>query len=388
MVRLAIVVSHPIQYYVPLYRRLALRDDVEAKVFYTWHCGSNPIQDSGFKKNIRWDIPLTDGYQWELLDNHSGEPGTHHFWGLRNKQLVDRVRSWKADIVLLTGYAYASHLKLLYLCSKSGIPVMLRGDSHLLDRRNLKQRSVKREVLACIYKCAAACLYVGQHNRDYYHWLGVPDERLFFCPHSVDVERFERGNDEAEREAKQWREQLGIRPDAKVLLFAGKFEEKKRPIELMQALDRISLSNTVLVMTGDGELSGEVKRLADSAPDKFRLLPFQNQSRMPVVYRMGDLFVLPSAYNETWGLAVNEALACGRPVLVSDRVGCAPELVVSGLTGSTFHAEDWADFGEQLGKTLASLDCFNKLRLQAFAKRFDVPETESYLMQAIRQVVH
>src|SRR5262249_48648278 len=119
----------------------------------------------------------------------------------------------------------------------------------------------------------------------------------------------------------------GIAPDRCVVLFAGKFERKKRPVELMRAVQAMPVPSPVLVMVGSGELDEPIKRIAATDPDRFRVLPFQNQSRMPVVYRFGDLFVLPSAFGETWGLAVNEALACGRPVLVSDRVGCAADLV-------------------------------------------------------------
>src|SRR6185436_7909182 len=105
----------------------------------------------------------------------------------------------------------------------------------------------------------------------------------------------------------------GIDDDTRVILYAGKFERRKRPLELMRAAAALDASRVVLVLVGGGELQREVSALAQSDPRRFRVLPFQNQSRMPIVYRLGDLFVLPSAYGETWGLAVNEAIASGRP---------------------------------------------------------------------------
>src|SRR5262249_38084538 len=150
-----------------------------------------------------------------------------------------------------------------------------------------------------------------------------------YCPHSIDVERFAEPNEKLEANARAWREKLRVPEEAKVLLFAGKFEKKKRPVELMQSVRRIEESKIVLIMVGNGELESEVQKIVHSTRDGFRVLPFQNQSLMPVVYRLGDIFVLPSAHNETWGLALNEAIACGRHVLASDRVGGAIDLVKS-----------------------------------------------------------
>ena len=111
--RLAIIVSHPIQYYVPLYRALALRDDVKIRVFFTWHAGGQSVLDRGFKRAFAWDIPLTEGYRHELVPNVSADPGTHRFWGLRNPSLIARVRAWHPDAVHVTGYAYESHLRAM-----------------------------------------------------------------------------------------------------------------------------------------------------------------------------------------------------------------------------------------------------------------------------------
>src|SRR5262249_12362252 len=138
----------------------------------------------------------------------------------------------------------------------------------------------------------------------------------------------------------RWRLELGIAPGQTVLLYAGKFEPKKRPAELMRAVAGWQKPGLVLVLVGAGELQAEVEALAAADPARFRVLPFQNQSRMPAVYRLGDAFVLPSAHGESWGLAVNEALACGRPVVVSDRVGCAAD-VVDKTCGRIFAWNDW-----------------------------------------------
>lgn len=384
-VRLAFVVSHPIQYYVPLYRRLAQRNDVSVKVFFTWHDGQSAVHDQGFRRPVAWDIPMTEGYDHERVPNVSSDPGTHRFFGLRNPSLASRVLAWRPDALHITGWAWYSHLLAMRAFRRAGVKTLFRGDSHLLDspQSGLRWR-LKRALLERVYAWPDACLYVGQANRAYYAAFGVGPERLCHCPHSIDVARFADPEGNFEREAAEWRRLLGIAEDRPVVLFAGKFEAKKRPLELMRAVREFARPELVLVLVGSGELEAEVQALAQSDPERFRVLPFQNQSRMPVVYRLGDLFVLPSAFGETWGLAVNEAMASGRPVLVSDRVGCAADLIDEAC-GRVF---PWKDFSATMQ---AVNDLFSdRTKLSAMgrsatrrAQAFDIVATESALLECL-----
>ncbi|MBE0612764.1 MAG: glycosyltransferase family 4 protein [Burkholderiales bacterium] len=386
--RLAVIVSHPIQYYVPLYKRLARRDEIDLKVFFTWHAGQTAVQDHGFRRPVVWDIPLTEGYECELVPNISSDPGTHHFFGLRNPSLVNQLLAWCPDAVHITGWAWMSHFVALRSVSLRGIPTLFRGDSHLLDSsRNGLRWWFKRAVLERVYSLPAAFLYVGGANRAYYETFGVKLDRLYPCPHSIDVARFSDSSGQFEREAAQWRQQLGIQEGRPVLLFAGKFEQKKRPLELMRAVQSLGDPNLVLVLIGGGELESEIKVLAAANPDRFRVLPFQNQSRMPIAYRLGDILVLPSAFGETWGLAVNEAMACGRPVLVSDRVGCAND-IVDASCGRVF---PWGDItlmmqaANEMSRDRVKLsEMARAAALRAWA--FDVSVTENALMDCLLKV--
>ena len=382
--RLAIVVSHPIQYCVPLYRSLAKRDDLEIKVFFTWHAATGVEFDPGFEREFRWDIPLTEGYEYELVPNRSRNPGTHHFWGLRNPELVRRVMDWRPNAVQITGYAYASHLNAIRSFHRRGVPVLFRGDSHLLnEQRHGLRWELKRFLLNRIYRQVAALLYVGKHNYDYYRAFGVPHSKLFYCPHSIEIDRFSEPNEELEAKARLWRHQLDIPDTARILLYAGKFDRVKRPIELMTAGSRLG-SKFVLLMVGNGQLEEEVQRRASETPEKFRILPFQNQSVMPVVYRLADVYTLPSA-SETWGLAVNEALASGRRVLISDRVGCAPDLIRSEMQGEVFRWNDWDDFEMKARRMLAKQ--YDETTLRSYAREFDISVTERTLCETLTQVL-
>lgn len=386
--RIAIVVSHPIQYFAPLYRKLAARADVEIKVFFTWHAGATPIEDRGFRQFVAWDIPLTDGYEFELIRNVATEPGTHRFLGLRNPELVDRVTSWQPDIVHITGWAWLSHVHLLRVLHRRGIPTLFFGDSHLLDGNTAGARWwLKTAVLRRVYSWPSGVLVPGSANRAYCERFGVPPEKLHHCPHSIDVGRFAAPQADFAIEAARWRSELQIGPDRKLLLYAGKFESKKRPVELMRAVSRLRDPTVMLILVGGGALQGEIDALAATQPSRFRVVPFQNQSRMPIVYRLGDVFVLPSAYGETWGLVVNEALACGIPVIVSDRVGCAADLVDSSY-GRIFAWNDWAAFERATLELLDDRSGLGEMRRAATmrAQGFDVAATESALLDAVSKV--
>jgi glycosyltransferase involved in cell wall biosynthesis len=383
-VRLAIIVSHPIQYYVPLYKRLARRDDFIIKVFFTWHAGASPVEDRGFKLSVAWDIDLTEGYDFEFVPNTASEPGTHHFIGLRNPSLVARVDAWRPDIIHITGWAWLSHVLAMRAFFKMGKPTLFRGDSHLLNTvRSGPQWWLKRSILRRIFSWPAGFLVVGTANRRYYESFGVQPERLFACTHSIDVGRFAEPAHRYEQEARLWRHELGISDDTSVLLFSGKFEHIKKPIELMRTLQSMSDPRTVLVMVGDGELEDQLKAIVAADPIRFRILPFQNQSRMPIVYRLANLFILPSA-SETWGLAVNEALACGRPVLVSDKVGCAAD-VIDPSCGRVFR---WSEPSSLLAAIRELAHCHELAAMgRSGARRawhFDVSRTEAQLVDSIQ----
>jgi glycosyltransferase involved in cell wall biosynthesis len=387
-VRLAFIVSHPIQYYAPLHQRLALRDDIEIKVFFTWHDGSLAIEDRGFARPVAWDIPLTRGYAFERVPNRARDPGTHHFFGLRNPSLVAQVCAWHPDAVHVTGWGWLSHVLALRAFHARCMPILFRGDSHLLDGAGPPlRRLAKQALLRRVYAWPAAFLVVGEANRRYYEAFGVGAERLYPCPHSIDVGRFAEPADVLEREAAGWRRELDIPPERCVVLFAGKFERKKRPLELMQAMLTLPHGRATLIMLGSGELEPEVRTLAASDADRFRVLAFENQQRMPVAYRLADLFVLPSSHGETWGLAVNEAMACGRAVLVSDRVGCAAD-VVDPSCGQVFALHDPAALSAALHDLTARRDRLHAMGRAAAerARAFDVAQTEAALVACMDQI--
>lgn len=344
MKRIAIITTHPIQYNAPWFKLLAQRNIVQVKVYYTW--GEKALQnkyDPGFERVIAWDIPLLEGYEYTFVTNISKAPGSHHFFGIDNPTLIKEIEEWKADSILVFGWSFKSHLKVIrHFAGK--IHILFRGDSNLLDAtKNISLKKIGRLIfLKWVYKHINTALYVGQANKDYYKKYGLHSDQLVYAPHAVDNERF------TERFIESNRREINIPEEAIVFLFAGKMEEKKNPRLLLDAFIALDSPNTYLLMVGNGEMELQLKMTVSKQPgeikERIRFLPFQNQNQMPLIYGVCDVMVLPSkGPGETWGLSVNEAMACCKPVLVSDKCGCAVDLVKEGLNGYIFKSNDCLD---------------------------------------------
>lgn len=348
MKKLAILATHPIQYYAPAFRLLAEKGEIGVKVFYSWGKHSLKKYDPGFGRIIEWDIPLLDGYDYEYLENSSKNPGTHHFRGIVNPHLKQRIEAWKPDAVLVIGWNFHSHLQAMrYFHGR--LPVLFRGDSTLLDEQPGWRKTARRLALRWIYRHVDVALYVGSENKKYFLAHGLKEHQLVFAPHAIDNERFADNEKTGYgKQALKQRRELDFADDDIVFLFAGKLESKKGVDLLLNAFLQLTLPNTGLLFAGNGNMESRLKRMA-AVNDKVRFLPFQNQSQMPVVYRMGDVFCLPSrGPGETWGLAVNEAMACGKPILVSNRCGCAADLVKNGANGYVFQSDNPGDLAEKI----------------------------------------
>ncbi len=384
--RLAVVLSHPTQYYSPWFRWLRAHTALEFRVFYLWEAGVTAQPDPEFLTTFKWDVDLLSGYAAEFAPNTARKPGTDHFWGLRNPTLTARIDAWRPDAVLLFGYAYASHLRLIAWARRRHLPLIFRGDSHFLGRP--APGGLRTLLLRLLYRKFAAVTYVGRANRDYFQTLGVPPEKLFFAPHAVNAELFDPARPEAALAARTLRTQLGLGASTRVVLFAGKFVAAKQPRELLEAFLALNLPDTALVLVGDGPEKAALLERARSAPGgRVFFLPFANQSEMPARYLLADVFALPSrGLYETWGLAVNEAMHLGLPCLVSDRVGCQQDLVTDGDTGWVFRADDPAQLREKLSLALtADLSGFTVRVAQRIAG-YTYAQASAGLLQALQSL--
>jgi glycosyltransferase involved in cell wall biosynthesis len=394
--RLAILLSHPTQYYSPWFRWLRRHTALHFRVFYLWDFGITLQRDAQFGTSFQWDTDLLSGYDWELVPNTSPDPGTHHFGGLRNPALIDRLRQWKPSALLAFGYNWSSMLRAIGWCRLHGVPLIFRGDSHLIGRAT--PRWTRSLPLRLLYRQFAAFAYVGAANRRYFATLGVPDRKLYFAPHCVDASQFDPSVPAVVEAAAQLRSAWGAgggarppgAPAALVVLFAGKLVPAKQPMLLLEAFLELDLPNAVLVFVGEGEEKAALQaRAAASAGSRVRFMPFANQSEMPARYLAADLMVLPSrGLYETWGLAVNEAMCLGTPCLVSDRVGCREDLITEGETGWSFRVEDPAGLKRALAAALVDLAnparrAQLKTHLAARMARYDYSTAAQGLLAAV-----
>ena len=334
--RLAIVTSHPIQYNAPWFRLLGKSSAIHPGVFYTWEqSAAGPKYDPDFKERIEWDIPLLEGYEYCFVKNKSSDPGTHHFRGLVNPTLNAEIAAWRPDAILVYGWNFDSHLKCLRHFHRR-LPILFRGDSTLLDERPGFRRQLRRWFLKWVYGHIDYALYVGANNKKYFLKHGLREGQLVYAPHAIDNSRFEEPDVHYRELASGWRGRLGIADDDLVLLFAGKLEPKKDPFFLLEITGRIPDPRLKIIIAGTGVLEARLQEAA-SSDARIHFIGFQNQQQMPVVYRLGDVYILPSrGPGETWGLGVNEAMASGCAIMMSEKAGGSTDLVEEGVNGIRF----------------------------------------------------
>lgn len=354
--KLGVLVSHPIQYLSPWFRYLAGRLDLE--VFYAHRQDAHAQGQAGFGLDFEWDTPLTDGYPHRWLRNVASRPSVRSFSGCDTPEIYDLLRTRRFDGFLVFGWNRKSAMQAVMACWRNKIPVLMRGDSQLMMKRWWAKSAMKYFPYRWLLPRIDAHLYVGQRNRAYLKHYGVSDERLFFVPHFVDNGFFRQEAQKAEKEEKgsEARARLGIPNDAFVFLFVGKMIPKKRPGDFVRAclklFDTADGANAHAILAGDGPLRPSLQ--AVSGAHRIHFAGFLNQTQLPAVYQASNALVLPSGGDETWGLVVNEAAACGVPAIISDAVGCGPDLIEEGRTGYTYpvgEVEALADRMRELKRT-------------------------------------
>jgi glycosyltransferase involved in cell wall biosynthesis len=321
--RLGILATHPIQYYAPLYRALAAQPGIDLNVYFA-HRPTPEEQGVGFGVPFTWDTDLTGGYEHAVLDNQ----------GL---DIAHEIRARRFNAFLVHGWNARTYWQAIRACWATRTPILVRGDSQLSDDRSIAKRALKRLIYRRFIGRFAACLAVGTRSAEYFRYYGA--RRIFLSPHFVDNAAFAAGAARARGERAARRAAWSIPSDSMVALYVGKLIDKKRPLDVIDAVARVPGAHAVFV--GDGPLRRDAERAAsEQAPGRVTFAGFRNQSAMPEAYALADVLVLPSDRRETWGLAVNEAMACGVPAIVSDAVGCAPDLIVPNVTGLTYPAGD------------------------------------------------
>jgi glycosyltransferase involved in cell wall biosynthesis len=363
-VRLAYLVSHPIQYQAPLLRRIAQERDIDLTVFYGSDFSLREYKDEGFGGvGVKWDIPLLEGYKYEFLpvlrDEARVTPMLPLNYGI-GRRLAGHRGQPPFDAVWIHGYASANSIHAMIAAKALGIPVLMRSDSWLGDReRSSVKLAAKRLFFRALSHMMDGVLTIGTLNAEYWRYYMGDDFPLFLAPYAVDNEYFQQRCKEAASRRDELRRELDLSPERPVILFASKLQTRKCAGDLLEAYTRLSSSPGVephpyLVFVGDGEERPALECAArQTGFNSIRFCGFRNQSELPRFFDLSSVFVLPSRL-EPWGLIVNEVMNAGRAVIVSDEVGCQPDLIRDGVEGAVFRAGDVAGLTDALRRTLAS----------------------------------
>ncbi len=358
-VRVAYVVSHPIQYQAPLLRALAADPAIDLCVFFCSDFSVRAYRDSGFGADVRWDVPLTSGYRSVVLERWRDTVNPSTFAPIARGFLrhLSRGLDGRAfDAVWVHGYSSINSLHAIFAARALGIPVLLRAESWLQDRKRAGWKLwAKRAFFAGLRGHLTAVLPIGTRNAEYWSYYLGHRFPAFLTPYAVDNEQFARG---AATASEMLRESFGLQPGRPVILFASKLQPRKHCDDLLEAYLRLIGSipaeqHPHLLIVGDGEQMPALRsRVEASNAALVRFAGFRNQTELPGIFALCTVFVLPSTH-EPWGLIVNEAMACGLPVIVSEEVGCAVDLVQDGTNGVVFPARNIAALTEALRAVLA-----------------------------------
>jgi glycosyltransferase involved in cell wall biosynthesis len=328
---------------------LAKQSHYSIKVFYTLGTSSNSEVDNGFGVTENWNIDLLGGYDYEFIQNVSSGPSSQTYNGIKNPSLINKIKECKADGIIVYGWKHQSHLSVLnYFHGK--VPIIFRGDSTILDDYSgFSFRSYFRFIfLQWIYRKVDYVLSPGSASDQYFLKSGIKQNQIIRAEHAIDNGRFMNMTNLEEKQLCNLSSSLSIKSNEIIFLFAGKFIDEKNPFLLIEAFVAIKekKENVRLLFAGNGFLENKIKERINKLPSQITsaitVLPFQDQQQMKLLYRVADIFVLPSK-SETWGLSVNEALACGTPVIVSDKCGSSIDLVKheeNGLVFKSNHCQD------------------------------------------------
>jgi glycosyltransferase involved in cell wall biosynthesis len=396
-VRLAYLVSHPIQYQAPLLRRIAQEPDIDLTVFFGSDFSVRGYKDKGFGVGVKWDVPLVDGYRHEFLPvlRDDANPGT---WSPLNYGIFSRLRGSKGaagfDVLWMHGYSSLNALQGMLAAKSLGIPVLVRAEPWLGDRdRSRPTLAAKRLFFKLLRGLVDGALPIGTLNAEYWrHYLGK-DFPLYRMPYAVDNHYFQSRCEEAREGRAALQNELKLDPTRPVILFASKLQRRKRCGDLVEAYKNLLLepgmrSHPYLVIVGDGEERAALERqAADSGLDGIQFCGFRNQSELPRFFDIATVFVLPSQH-EPWGLIVNEVMNAGRAVIVSDDVGCQPDLVEDGVEGCVFPVGDVAALTDALQRVLATPETAVAMGQRGLVKirRWDFEEDVRGLRHAIALV--
>ncbi|MBU0455716.1 MAG: glycosyltransferase family 4 protein [Pseudomonadota bacterium] len=390
-IRLAYLVTHPIQYQASLLKCIASDPSIELKVFFCSDLSLSTYKDQGFGVPVQWDIPLLDGYEHEFLPA-IGNTKKLSFFRPFNYGLFKRLKQGHSDVVWIHCYArWINWMAILFACVLD-IKVLIRDEATCVSaKRSRLKRAMKKVFFFVLNKMADGFLAIGSLNKQYYRSYNIPEQKIFSAPYTVDNDFLQLKIQRAHSRQQILRDALHLEANRSVILFASKMTPRKCAGDLLEAYIRLSPDGKqeplpYLLFIGDGEEKSKLEeRVRQLSWSTVRILGFKNQTELPAFYDLADVFVLPS-YDEPWGLVINEAMNAGCAIVASREVGAAGDLVKEGKNGFLFQAGDISDLAEALQKTLIHAQAFGEESMKLI-QHWSFRETMMGLKQACEELV-
>ena len=381
---LIVAETHPVQYHAPVWRE-CVRQGLPVHVIYGSDFSVAGAQDAGFGVSVKWDCDLLSGYDSTFLSTVAGG-GAKNYVEANAAGLKDAILAQKASALLVSGYSSRFDRGARAVGSSLKLPLILRAETTDLGARSWVKSAIRTLYLRTLYPKFSAFNPIGTRSREHFERMRVPQTRLFDSPYCIDESHFQLTEAAHARFRVQSRQIFGANIGDTVLLFSGKLIPVKAPEMLLRAVNALpplAKNKIVVVFLGDGVLSEALKQEAQALGVRTNFLGFQNQSKLSSFYHGADILSLPSRTNETWGLVVNEALMHGLPVLVSNTVGSAVDLV-NAKTGSVFERDNQLSLNAVLRDMLGRLTQFKRADCINHVANFSVARAAAGVIAAWR----
>ena len=329
---------------------------VDLEVIYCSTHGVSNQFDRQFNSSFKWNIPILDGYNYYFFKNYALRPSLYSFWGLMNWGIIWHLLRSPKGILVINGWQYFIYVISIIVGKVRGHTVCLRGESPLSREKNrsfLKKITRKFILEYILFKFVDVFLYIGDQNKRFYKFFGVPDEKLLFSPYSVDNDRFQKHLSVNSDEKEKIRSLLGLPKNKIIILYSGKYIAKKRPLDLLESALLLDNKKYAIIFMGEGEMRKHMEDfiLKHELKDIY-LTGFINQLEITNYYSASDIFVMCSDADETWGLSINEAMNSGLPIVASNEIGCTTDLVKHGYNGFVYPMGNVVELSKYLNKLM------------------------------------
>jgi glycosyltransferase involved in cell wall biosynthesis len=361
--RIAFLNTHPIQYFAPLYAYLNRTAEFAVTALYLSDFSIRGSLDRAFGQPLKWDIDLLSGYEIRFVKGADLRNEPTGFFSIIAPHIWHEVSRGDFDALVVHGHTPAALLIAVAAARWTGLPVFARGETHLGLRRGPLKRLCRKPLLRAFYRCLSGVLAIGSANAAFHCAMGVPKERIFSVPYTVDNVRFTEGSRLSDVQRKKVRAKLGVADADPIILYAAKLQARKRPDDLLRAAAHLKDRGIRfhVAMVGSGEMAADLVTLATRLGlENVHFHGFANQSVLPEIYGAADVFVLPSE-DEPWGLSVNEAMCANLPIVATAEIGCAADLIRPGINGHTFTARDVEGLVSALHPILADADARRRM---------------------------